>query len=66
MTDIVFCNVPMVNTKAPFSAPAILKSVVEANGYTSKTMDFNIESQIGNLKSFWQPVIFTMRAGSGP
>lgn len=54
MTDIVFCNVPMVNTKAPFSAPAILKSVVEANGYTSKTIDFNIESQIGNLKSFWQ------------
>lgn len=48
----------MVHTKQPFSAPAILKSVVEKNGYTSKTIDFNLEFnnkiQTNNLENFWQ------------
>ena len=56
MTDIVFCNVPIVQTRKPFSAPAILKSVVEKHGYSAKTIDFNSEFNTGEeteLNNFW-------------
>jgi len=56
MIDIVFCNVPIVQTKQPFSAPAILKSVVEKHGYSAITMDFNIGFNTGeetDLHNFW-------------
>lgn len=48
----------MVFTKAPFSAPAILKSVVEKNNFSAKTLDFNLQfNTVDNdakLQNFWQ------------
>lgn len=58
MIDIVLCNVPLVKTNEPFSAPAILKAIVEKNNFTAKTFDFNIEfnnlNQTSNIENFWQ------------
>lgn len=57
MIDIVFCNVPMVHTERPLSAPAILKAVVEKHGFTAQTLDFNIdfnsEDTDPKLQDFW-------------
>ena len=40
--DIIICNVPGTLDYNPLSAPAILKSAVQANGFTCRTVDFNI------------------------
>ena len=42
MHDIVFCSLPYSNLDHVYSAPAILKGVVVANGYTAKTVDFGL------------------------
>lgn len=43
MLDIVFCSLPYSNLDHIYSAPAILKGVVEANGFRAKTIDFGCE-----------------------
>lgn len=58
--DIVIINVPGTLTKIPMSAPAILKANLEKNGFTCKTIDYNIEfynrvskDQIINLEKYF-------------
>jgi len=41
--DIIFCELPYSDVDQIYSAPAILKGVVIANGYTSKSMIFGME-----------------------
>jgi radical SAM superfamily enzyme YgiQ (UPF0313 family) len=43
MLDIVIISVPGVISRLPPAAPALLKASVEKNGFTCKTMDFNIQ-----------------------
>ena len=43
MLDIVIISVPGSLTRSPLAAPALLKSSVEAAGFTCKTIDFNIQ-----------------------
>lgn len=43
MIDITLCSLPYSNLDHINSAPAILKGVVQAHGYTSKTVDFGCE-----------------------
>ena len=43
MLDIVIVTVPGTLAKLPPAAPAILKSTVEAAGFSCKTIDFNIK-----------------------
>lgn len=38
--DIIFCSLPPSEIEMPYGAPAILKGVVKAEGYTAKTKDF--------------------------
>lgn len=40
MLDIVFCSVPYSNMDHIYSAPAILKGVVQDNGFSAKTVEF--------------------------
>lgn len=42
MYDIIFCSIPHSNLDQIYSAPAILKGVVQANGYRAKTVDFGL------------------------
>jgi radical SAM superfamily enzyme YgiQ (UPF0313 family) len=42
MIDIVIISVPGTISKTPPAAPALLKASVESNGFTCKTLDFNI------------------------
>jgi len=42
MIDIVIISVPGTLSKIPPAAPALLKASVESNGFTCKTLDFNI------------------------
>ena len=39
--DILFITVPYTDTNKPLQAPSVLKSVVEAHGYTARTHDVN-------------------------
>lgn len=41
--DIIFCELPYSDVDQVYSAPAILKGIAIANGYTSKSKDFGIE-----------------------
>lgn len=41
--DIIFCSLPYGEVQQVYGAPAILKSVVQAEGYTAKTKDFGLE-----------------------
>jgi hypothetical protein len=41
--DIIFCSIPFSDLDHIYSAPAILKGVVESEGYTAKTIDFGLE-----------------------
>lgn len=53
MLDVVIINVPGTISRTPPAAPAILKASIEKNGFTCKTIDFNIEfyhSEHPNLK----------------
>lgn len=43
MYDIVFCSVPPLAIDRVYSAPALLKGLVQSKGYKSKTYDFSIE-----------------------
>jgi len=43
MTDILFCSLPYTNLDYIYSAPAILKGVVTANGYQAHTRDLGVE-----------------------
>jgi len=40
MYDILLCSIPFSNLESIYSAPAILKGIVQAEGYTAKTKDF--------------------------
>jgi hypothetical protein len=40
MIDIIFCSIPYSNLDQIYSAPAILRGVVEQHGYTARTKDF--------------------------
>lgn len=40
--DIIFCSLPYSEIDLPYSAPAILKSIVQNEGYTAKTKDFGM------------------------
>lgn len=42
MHDIVFCSLPYSDLDHIYSAPAILKGVVQENGFTAKTVDFGL------------------------
>jgi radical SAM superfamily enzyme YgiQ (UPF0313 family) len=42
MVDLIIISVPGTVSKRPQAAPALLKANVEANGFTCKTIDFNI------------------------
>lgn len=41
--DLVLCSIPRMSIYYPPAAPALLKSSVEKNGYTCKTVDFVID-----------------------
>ena len=43
MVDIVLVTLPKMEIRAPLIGPAALKSICEQNGYTVKTIDFNID-----------------------
>lgn len=43
MLDIVFCNVPYIHLDYVYSAPAILRGVVQQHGFSARTVDFGIE-----------------------
>ena len=40
--DVLFLNVPAVDTDSPFQAPAVLKAQVQEHGFTASTYDFNL------------------------
>ena len=40
--DIIFCSLPYSDIEQPYSAPAILKAIVQSEGYSSKTIDFGM------------------------
>lgn len=40
MIDIIFCSVPFTNINYIYSAPAVLRGIAEAEGYTATTKDF--------------------------
>jgi len=43
MLDIVFCSIPYSNLDHVYSAPAVLKGIVQSQGFKAKTKDFGIE-----------------------
>jgi radical SAM superfamily enzyme YgiQ (UPF0313 family) len=43
MVDIVLVTLPKMEIRAPLIGPAALKSICQKNGYTVKTIDFNID-----------------------
>jgi len=43
MTDIVFLTLPRLELRAPITAPAILKAVVEKNGFSAFCYDLNLD-----------------------
>jgi radical SAM superfamily enzyme YgiQ (UPF0313 family) len=43
MTDIVFLTLPRLELRAPITAPALLKSMVEKHGYTAFCYDLNLD-----------------------
>lgn len=43
MLDIVFCSIPYSNLDHIYSAPAILKGIVQSQGFKAKTKDFGLE-----------------------
>lgn len=66
--DVLFLNVPAVDTDSPLQAPAILKAQVQQHGFTASTYDFNLkhrklaqenEELFQSLRNF-----FTIGAGS--
>ena len=43
MTDIVFCTLPPVGLELIYSAPALLKGIVQSRGFTAQTHDFGMD-----------------------
>lgn len=43
MLDIVFCSIPYSNLDYIYSAPAILKGIVQSHGFRAKTKDFGLD-----------------------
>ena len=43
MTDILFLTLPRLELRAPITAPAILKSMVEKHGYSAFCYDLNLD-----------------------
>jgi len=43
MLDIIFCSIPYRDLDQIYSAPAILKSIVQDNGYQAQTKDFGLD-----------------------
>lgn len=43
MLDIIFCAIPIREMDQIYSAPAILKSIVQENGYKAQTKDFGVD-----------------------
>jgi radical SAM superfamily enzyme YgiQ (UPF0313 family) len=43
MIDILFLTLPRLEMRAPITAPAILKAVVEKHGYKAKCIDLNLD-----------------------
>jgi hypothetical protein len=43
MTDIVFASVPLVEASEPIMPPGLLKSIAEAEGFTSIAIDLNVD-----------------------
>jgi len=43
--DVLILTCPVIFTNAPLQAPAILKAVLQQNGFTSSTLDLNHEFQ---------------------
>jgi anaerobic magnesium-protoporphyrin IX monomethyl ester cyclase len=43
MVDIVFLTLPRLEMRAPITAPAILKAVVEKHGYSAYCLDLNLD-----------------------
>lgn len=41
--DVLFINVPALDTDSPLQAPAILKAEVEKHGFKASTYDFNLK-----------------------
>ena len=46
--DILIVAIPFTDTDSPLQAPAILKSVVDANGFTAQTHDLNYDLMNSN------------------
>lgn len=43
MTDVLVCAIPVLDLQYPPSSPAIIKACLQRNGYTAKTVDWNLE-----------------------
>ena len=43
MYDIIFCTLPVVAIDGIYSAPALLKGIVQSAGFKSRTFDFGID-----------------------
>jgi radical SAM superfamily enzyme YgiQ (UPF0313 family) len=54
MLDIVICAIPPLERKYPLIGPAILKAVLNDNGFKAKYVDFNIEywNTVGSKEYF--------------
>lgn len=53
MIDIVIVNVPGTLVQEPFAAPALLKAALQEEGFTCKTIDFNLrfyKTAINNIQ----------------
>lgn len=43
MTDVLVCAIPVLDLQYPPSSPAVIKSCLMRNGYTARTVDWNLE-----------------------
>ena len=43
MTDVLVCAIPVLDLQYPPSSPAVIKACLQRNGYTARTVDFNLE-----------------------
>jgi hypothetical protein len=66
MYDIVFCSIPYSSLDHIYSAPAILKGVVQNHGFKAKTMEFGcrlLELCDNNSDFFYQVQNYFITAG---
>lgn len=43
MTDVLVCAIPVLDLQYPPSSPAVIKACLQRNGYTARTVDWNLE-----------------------